>query len=108
MKLKLPKSTGLLSIVAALALILVIYTLLGTVNIVVVDAEGKEISTQEDVGVFSEIHVPSGELSCTVNGEEKPIEDINTLKVEIGKTVLMNLVTFKWQAEDNVITVTQK
>ena len=102
-----PRSAGIISIILAVVLLLGIYTLLGTVDLVYMK-DGKQSAVQEDVRVFSEIHFPEGELSCTVNGEETAINSVNDLRVQIGATVLSNFLGFKWTEEDNVIIVNQQ
>ena len=105
MKDKLPGNAGILSAIAAVLIIVVIYTMLGTVDLVYMQGN-KEISRQENVSVFSDIELPEGEFSYSVNGETKELEDINTLKTDIGITVITNLFSFKWQKMDNIIVLT--
>ena len=107
MKQNTPRSAGVISIILAFTLLLAIYTVLGTVDVVFMK-DGKETVVCEDVNVFSELHLPEGELSYTADGETKAIESAADLRVEIGKTVLVNFICFKWDEADNVITITQK
>ena len=107
MKQKIPRSTGIISVVVSVLIVLTIYTLLGTVNLVFMK-DGRQVSRQEGVNMFSDIELPEGELTYTVNGETKPLEYIGDLKAEIGVTVLTNFLSFKWQERDNVITITQE
>ncbi len=104
---RVPQSAGIISIILAVVLLLTIYTFLGTVDLVYMK-DGKQSAVQEDVRVFSEIHFPEGELSCTVNGEETAINSVNDLRVQIGATVFSNFLSFKWTEEDNVIIVNQQ
>ena len=104
---RVPQSAGIISIILAVVLLLAIYTLLGTVDLVYMK-DGIESAVQEDVNVFSSLHFPEGEISCTVNGEETVINSVNDLRVQIGTTVLTNFLSFKWTEEDNVIIVNQQ
>ena len=106
MKQNTPRSAGVISIILAIILLLAIYTVLGTVDVVFMKG-CKQTVVYEDVNVFSELHLPEGELSYTVDGEVKTIENATDLRVEIGKTVLVNFLSFKWDEADNVITITQ-
>lgn len=104
MKSKVPASAGIISVVIAVVVIVVIYALCGTVDLVVMK-DGKEVSRQEDVSMVSNIDLPEGEL--TYGSENQPLDNLADLKVEIGVTVVTNLVSFKWQESDNVIIITQ-
>ena len=107
MKQMTPRSAGIISILLAVVILLAIYTLLGTVDLIYMK-DGKQSAVQEDVRVFSEIHFPEGELSCTANGEETAINSVNDLRVQIGATVLSNFLSFKWSEDDNVIIINQQ
>ena len=104
MNQRVPQSAGIISIILAVVLLLAIYTLLGTVDLIYM-TDGNESAVHEDANVFSELHFPEGVISCTVNGEETDIGNVNDLRVQIGATVLSNFLGFKWTEEDNVIIV---
>ncbi len=106
-KQKPARSAGLISVLLAVVIILAIYTVLGTVDLVVLKPDGNQDHVIEDVNILSDIELPEGELTYTVNGEEKPLENIADLKADIGITVLTNFFSFKWQERDNVIIINQ-
>ena len=107
MKQITPKKAGIISVVLAIVLLLAIYICLGTVDIVFMK-DGKESATQDDVTVFSDIHFPEGESFIQADGEEVAVADEMALRVEIGKTLLMNFISFNWAEENYVITNVNK
>ena len=107
MKQKLPGNAGVLSVIAALLIILIVYTLLGTVNLVFMH-EGRQISRMDNVNLLSEITLPEGDLTYTVGEETGSFETVEELKGQIAVTLLTNLFGFKWQEIDHVITITQE
>ena len=104
MKYKIPRNVGLISIVLALALLLAIYTVLGTVDLVYV-VDGVQTSA-EDVNVLSKIDFPDQAFTCNVGDTVVAVDDLMDLRVQIGKTVFCNFINLKWQEEDSVITIT--
>ena len=102
-----PRNAGVVSVLIAAVVLLAIYTLLGTVDLVFVE-NGKEVSRQKGVSVISEIELPDGDISCTIGEETKNIDDVADLKTEIGIMVATNLLTFKWQEKENIITINSK
>lgn len=104
MKLIRPRNAGTISVVIAIVVLVAIYTLLGTVDLVFMQ-NGKEVSRQEDVNVFSTVELPEGDLSYTVDGATKTLGDPFELKTSIGVMVLNNFISLKWQEEDSVISI---
>lgn len=103
------RNTGLISAVLALVLLLLIYTVCGTVDVVFMQGE-REVHRMEDVRVFSNLEVSEDELAdmdfTYTSGEEtKTFGDNFEFRFEIAKTVLLNFVTFKWQEYDQVIVL---
>ena len=107
MKQKLPGSAGFLSVIAAVLLILAIYTVLGTVDLVFIQ-DGRQISRMDNVNMLTEITLPEGNLTYTVGDETEAFETVDDLKAQIGVTLIGNLFSFKWQEIDHVITITQE
>ena len=107
MKQQLPVNAGVLSVIAALLIILIVYTLLGTVDLVFMH-EGRQISRMDNVNLLSEITLPEGDLTYTVGEETGSFETVEELKGQIAVTLLSNLFGFKWQEIDHVITINQE
>ena len=107
MKQQLPVNAGVLSVIAALLIILIVYTLLGTVDLVFMH-EGRQISRMDNVNMLTEITLPEGNLTYTVGDETEAFETVDDLKAQIGVTLIGNLFSFKWQEIDHVITITQE
>jgi hypothetical protein len=107
MKQQLPVNAGVLSVIAALLIILIVYTLLGTVDLVFMH-EGRQISRMDNVNLLSEITLPEGDLTYTVGEETGSFETVEDLKGQIAVTLLTNLFGFKWQEIDHVITINQE
>ncbi len=104
-----PRSAGIFSAILALVLLLCIYTMLGTVDVVFMQGE-REVFHLVDVGIFSPIDAPETDEVYVYNtdGGEKEFADNFDFRFEIGKTVVLNLLTFKWQENDNVIELHAK
>ena len=107
MKSKIPRSAGIISVIVAAVILVLVYSLLGTVDLVYMQ-DNREIYRQKDVNVLSDIEIPEGDFVYTSGDETKPIQDENELKKDICITVLTNLVTFKWNELDYVITFKAK
>lgn len=100
-----PRNAGIISAVLALVIIISIYTLLGCVD-VVFKQNGREMYRLDDVTVLSDLTTPEGDDNVYTYGEagsEKTFGDTPEFRLEIAKTVLINLFTFKWEEADNVI-----
>nr|MBE6545313.1 hypothetical protein [Oscillospiraceae bacterium] len=116
------KGAGVISAVIFLVIVLVVYGLLATVTLVYEKGEC-EAFRQDGVNVVTEIEDPSENLreglfaegeeavfTYTSGNETKTFDPENPveLKLEIAKTVIINLFTFKWDEGDNVIILTAK
>ena len=109
------RSAGIISAILAVVIILAIYIMLATVDLVFIK-DNHEIYRMEDVGVFSDLTVDPANVEGGLDleytyksGEEiKDFEDSSAVKVEIAKTVLINLITFKWEPHNNVIVMNAK
>ena len=108
-------NAGLLSLVVALVIILGIYGLFGTVDLVFMNGEN-EIHRMDDVNVLSDLTISDEdmetegklEFTYTSGNVEKPFGDNIEFKIEIVKTVLVNFLTFNWQEADQVIILNAK
>ena len=106
------RNTGLISALAAFILILVIYTMLGTVDVVFMQGE-VELHRMEDVSAISSLELSDEDIegvqdmSFTYTSGEttKTFGDNFEFRFEIAKTVLLNFITFKWQPGDQVIVL---
>ena len=116
------KKAGIGLAILGLVLIVLIYTLLGSVDLVYVVGE-REAYRQENARVVTKIDDPvecmseeflleggsvsftykSGDDTKTLN-TEKPFE----IKMEIAKTIVKNLFTFQWKEQNYVINFTAK
>ncbi len=98
-----PRSAGIISTVLALVIIICVYTLFGSVDLVF-KQDGTEVYRIEDASLFSELTLPEGDGNAYTYGEAgAEFGDTFEFRFEIAKTVLVNFVTFKWDAADNVI-----
>ena len=112
MKLRAPRDTGspLTMLIGLLAIVLLVflYSVLGTVEVVFRNDEFV-ISRQENVRVISDIEIPDEATEYYVVGNETVIvDDVSDIKSEIMKTLIINLVTFKWQESDHIIELHTK
>ena len=106
---------GLISAIVALVLIVVLYTTLGTVDLVFMQGE-EELHRMEDVSVISSLEVTEEEIpgvdemsfTYTSGDATKTFNDGFEFRFEIAKTVLLNFITFKWESENQVITLNAK
>lgn len=105
-----PRNAGLVSAILALVIIICIYTALGSVDIVFKQGE-RQVYRLDDVSVFSELTVPEGDDNVYTYGEEgneKEFGDTPEFRFHIATTVLLNLVTFKWDEASNIIELNAK
>lgn len=99
--MKLYHRATIISGILGLVLILAVYIMLTSVNLVFMK-DNEEIYRMEDVGIFSNLDVESedvgGDYDFTYDTGKKTKDFENSLgfRFEIGKTILLNLVTFKW------------
>lgn len=112
MKFRAPKDTNsalavLISLLAVVVLIF-LYSVLGTVE-VVFENDDYVISRQENVSAFSKVDVPDeAEAYYVVGNNGVVIKEAGDLKSEIMKTLIVNLITFKWQESDHIIVLHTK
>ena len=104
-----PRSAGIFSAILALVLLICIYTMLGTVDIVFLQ-DGREMYRINDAGIFSDLTAPEadGVYVYTADGVEKEFSDSFEFRAHIGTTVILNLVSFKWDEADNIIEIHDK
>ena len=84
--------------------------MLGTVDLVF-KQDGREVYRLDDVNIFSDLTIPEVEGSVYTygaDGSEKEFSDSIEFRFEIGKTVLLNFLSFKWDEPDNYIELTEK
>lgn len=101
-----PFYIGLLGII----IVIVLYTLLGTVDLVFMKGDF-QVARIENVRVFSDLELDTedvigGEELQYTYGEgkdEKPYKADMNLRLEIAKTLVINLFTKKWEVTDQVI-----
>ena len=89
----------------AIVIILVAYTLVGSVDIIFRE-DSREVYRIEDATVFSDLALPEGEddvFTYTDMLGDHTFSDSPEFRFEIAKTVLVNLFTFKWDESDHVI-----
>ena len=116
------KKASVIGAVLSIVLLIVIYARLGTVDLVYVNGD-REIYRQENVRVISKIDDPVENMSeeflaegetmsfTYLSGNEKKTLDVEKpgdLKVEILKTLVLNLFSFKWEEQSYVIEFTAK
>lgn len=103
----IPRKAGLISAVLAIVLILIAYLLFATVDVSFV-SEDHEVYRLENVNVFSDLSIPD-------SYDQTFIYDTGSLQLEFGdtidfrfeivKTAFLNLINFKWDEADNLMTV---
>lgn len=105
-----PRNAGIVSAILALVIILCIYTVLGSVDIVF-KQDDRQLYRLDDVSVFSDLTVPEGDEKIYTYGEEgseKEFGDTPEFRFHIATTVLLNLVTFQWDEASNIIELNAK
>ena len=93
MKQKFPANAGLLSAVGGLIIVLAIYVIFGTVDLVFMSND-KQVDRMENVGILSEIVLPEGNLTYMDGETTKSLTSVDDLKVQIGMTLINNLFSF--------------
>ena len=106
------RNAGLFAALLGIVLVLLVYTLLGTVDLVFMKGDF-QVARMEDVRVISDLKldvqdVITGEELEYSYGEGKTYAADMTLRVEIAKTLIGNLFTQKWDNADQVIVFTAK
>ena len=107
MKQKTPGAAGLSSVIFAVAIVVALYTLLGTVDLAFLQ-DGRQVNRMNDVSLISEITLPDAQLSYVADGETKSLESVDDLKAHIGPTLINNFINLKWEDVDHIIIITQE
>ena len=115
------KKAGVLIAIVSLVMVLGLYAVLGTVDLVYTNGD-REIYRQEGVRIISTIEDPMEKMDEEfITGEDMKFTftsgkktktfdpaDPKELKTEIVKTLVVNLVTFDWKEANYVITINAK
>ena len=106
------RNAGIISVLLALVLLLVVYTLLATVDLVFMKGDF-QVARMENVRVVSDLthdaeDVITGEELEYTYGDGKTFGGDFNFRIEIAKTLIVNLFTFKWEDADHVIVLTAK
>ncbi len=109
------RRAGIISGILGLLLILIIYVMLGSVDLVFIK-DNHEIYCIEDVGVFSDLTVNVDEVegnqdleyTYSSGNDTKDFEDSFGFRMEIAKTILLNFITLKWEPYQQEIILTAK
>ena len=101
------RNAGLLAALLGIIVVLLVYTLLGTVDLVFMRGD-LQVARMEDVRVISDLQldaedVLTGEELEFTYGEGKTYAADMNLRFEIAKTLVVNLFTQKWDNADQVI-----
>ena len=112
MQLRAPRDTGspfaILIGLAVTVLLVFLYSVFGTVE-VVFENDDFVISRQENVRAISDIEIPDEATEYYLVGNETVVVDeVDDIKSEIMKTLIINLFTFKWQESDHIIVLHTK
>lgn len=103
MKSLMPRYAGIVAAIISIALILGVYAVFGTVDLVFKNSEGLEIGRQENISMFTEIELDPG-FTYYYEGEVIN-EDQSALKNEIPLTLIINAATFNWDKEANDLVI---
>lgn len=102
------RNASIVSAALAIILCLTIYLLFATVDVVFMKND-YEVYRLNNVSVISDLTLPEEFEATYVYGEENlEFNDELGFRLEIGKTLLVNLFSFKWEESDNLITVTRQ
>lgn len=106
------RNAGLLAALLGIIIVLLVYTLLGTVDLVFMKGD-LQVARMEDVRVISDLQldaedVLTGEELEFTYGEGKTYAADMNLRFEIAKTLVVNLFTQKWDHADQVIILDAK
>ncbi len=104
------RSAGVLAAIVGLVVILLVYIFFGTVDLVFKKGEN-EVCYVENASFFSDLDldgsdIKGGQMLEFTYGENDAVfaNDFN-FKIEIAKTLIVNLFTFKWSESNYVITL---
>ena len=106
------RNAGLLAALLGIIIVLLVYTLLGTVDLVFMKGD-LQVARMEDVRVISDLQLDAediltGEELEFTYGEGKTYAADMNLRFEIAKTLVVNLFTQKWDNADQVIIFESK
>lgn len=106
------RNAGLFAALLGIIIVLLVYTLLGTVDLVFMKGD-LQVARMEDVRVISDLQldaedVLTGEELEFTYGEGKTYAADMNLRFEIAKTLVVNLFTQKWDNADQVIILDAK
>ena len=106
------RNAGLFAALLGIIIVLLVYTLLGTVDLVFMKGN-LQVARMEDVRVISDLQldaedVLTGEELEFTYGEGKTYAADMNLRFEIAKTLVVNLFTQKWDNADQVIVFEAK
>ena len=110
MKLIPARNTGIVSLIFAVIILLIIYTLVGTVDLVFRE-DGREVYRIEDANVFADLTIPDEDGASfyySTDLGEKMFSDSIEFRIEIAKTVFTKLINFEWEEMDSYIVLNQK
>ena len=101
------RNAGLFAALLGIIIVLLVYTLLGTVDLVFMKGD-LQVARMEDVRVISDLQLDAediltGEELEFTYGEGKTYAADMNLRFEIAKTLVVNLFTQKWDNADQVI-----
>ena len=106
MKSLIPRYAGIVAAIVAIALVLGVYAMFGTVDLVFKNSDGFEVGRQENVSLFSEIELEPGHTylyeGLVIN------EDQSSVKKDIPLCLIVNAATFNWDNEANDIVIDVK
>lgn len=104
MKDRASRNAGIIAGVLAVVLILLIYALVGNVDLVF-KKDGHEVYRIENATVLSDLTIPEDNsvYYYTTEGDEIQFEDSFSFRFEIVKVVFVNFFNHEWQEHDNYI-----
>ncbi len=105
MKSLLPRYAGIVAGIIAITLILGVYAMFGTIDLVF-EKDGYEIGRQENISLFDEIELEPG--SDYYYEGVKINEDQSVLKNDIPLCLIVNAATFNWDQEANDFVIQVK
>ena len=106
MKSLMPRYAGIVAAIVAIALVMGVYAMFGTVDLVFKNSEGNEVSRQENVSLFTEIELDHG-FTYYYEGEVIN-EDQSSVKKDIPLCLIVNAATFNWDKEANDLVIDVK
>lgn len=107
------RNAGLFAALLGIIVVLLVYTLLGTVDLVFMKGD-LQVARMENVRVISDLQldvedvITGEELEYTYGENGKLYAPDMNLRIEIAKTLVVNLFTQKWDNADQVIVFEAK